>query len=111
MIQAISSDMPYSSGVEILDFSDLTLSPRFCDYHLHFSKKSLATAQSPGALLVRSGIGKAYEGGDKGLAGLAVKEAVDAGVSALIHGLHVSDSTLSAMAANNVAFVPGQLLL
>lgn len=35
-----------------------------------------------------------------------VKEAVDAGVTAVIHGLRVSDATLSAMAANNVAFIP-----
>ncbi|MBI5631918.1 MAG: amidohydrolase family protein [Nitrospirae bacterium] len=36
----------------------------------------------------------------------AVKDAVDAGVTAIIHGLHVSGPTLSAMAANNVSFIP-----
>ncbi len=35
-----------------------------------------------------------------------VREAVDAQVTAVIHGLRVSEETLSAMAANNVAFIP-----
>jgi len=74
MIQAISYDTPAFSGIEIVDLSDLTLSPFFCDYHLHFFEQAKAAAESIGALLLRYGIGKAYEGGDKKLAGLSVKE-------------------------------------
>jgi imidazolonepropionase-like amidohydrolase len=74
IIQAISADMPDASGYEIIDLSDLTLSPCFCDYHLHFSEQAKTTAESLAAVLIRYGIGRAYEGGDKGLAGLSVKE-------------------------------------
>jgi imidazolonepropionase-like amidohydrolase len=74
IIQTISVDTPDFSGNEIIDLSDLTLSPCFCDYHLHFSEQTKAAAESVGASLLRYGIGKAYEGGDKGLAGLSVKK-------------------------------------
>jgi len=36
----------------------------------------------------------------------AVRDAVDAGASYIIHGLHVSDDTLSEMAAKGTSFVP-----
>jgi imidazolonepropionase-like amidohydrolase len=36
----------------------------------------------------------------------AVQEAVDQGASAIIHGLHVSDETLSLMAEKRVVFIP-----
>ncbi len=74
MVQTISADMPDFSGYEIVDLSYLTVSPCFCDFHLHFSEQAKAAAESLGALLLRYGIGKTYEGGDKGLAGLSVKE-------------------------------------
>jgi len=76
IIHKISDAMPGFSGDEVLDFSTLTLSPCFCDYHLHFSELAKAAAESSGVSLLRYGIGKAYEGGDKGLAGLSVKEAL-----------------------------------
>lgn len=74
IIQTISYDMPDFSGSEIADFRNLTLSPCFCDYHLHFSARARTAAESIGASLLRQGIGEAYEGGDKGMAGLSVKE-------------------------------------
>jgi imidazolonepropionase-like amidohydrolase len=36
----------------------------------------------------------------------AVSEAVQGGVSAIVHGLHVSDDTLSEMAEKKIAFIP-----
>ena len=42
-----------------------------------------------------------HANGDK-----AVSEAVCAGVSAIVHGLHVSDETLSMMYEKNVSFIP-----
>lgn len=74
IIQAVSDDIPDSSGNEIIDYSTLMLSPCFCDYHLHFSGQAKSAPESVGDLLLRYGIGKAYEGGDKKLAGLSVKE-------------------------------------
>lgn len=74
IIQKISYDMPDVSGSEIADFRSLTLSPCFCDYHLHFSARAKTAAESIGASLRRQGISEAYEGGDKGMAGLSVKE-------------------------------------
>ncbi len=74
VIQTISDNMTDSPIDEIIDLSAFTISPCFCDNHLHFSGKSIPEAESVGALLLRSGIGKAYEGGDKGSAGLTVKE-------------------------------------
>lgn len=207
IIQTISDDMPKFPGDEIIDLSTLMVSPCFCDFHLHFSGQAMAAPESVGALLLRYGISKAYEGGDKKSAGLSVKktlngrpgiitsgyalyktggygsaigravanltdavvainellschidylkiinsgvyepesdmisaggfeatelmrivdyarerglavychangdqavrEAVAANVTAIIHGLHVSDATLSAMADNDVAFIP-----
>jgi len=207
MIQEISNDRAGFSNDEIIDFSTLTLSPCFCDFHLHFAEQTKAVTESIGNSLLRHGISRAYEGGDKGLTGLSVKktlrgmpeimtsgyalfkrggygraigrsvanpaeavaainellsyqvdyikiihsgvydpetgqisaggfeeaelihivdyarekglavychangdravrEAVGANVTAIIHGLHVSDATLSAMAENNVAFIP-----
>lgn len=207
MIQAISDSMQGIVEREIIDFSDLMLSPCFCDYHLHFSGKAKDKAEAFGSTLLGHGISKAYEGGDKGLSGLslketlqeniriktsgyalykkggygsaigrgvadvaeavvainelhdlsvdyikiihsgvyepesdmitaggfeadelarivayarerglevychangesAVREAVDAGVTAVIHGLYVNDSTLSAMATKKVSFIP-----
>lgn len=207
IIQAILDNMPGYSGDEIVDHSTLTLAPCFCDFHLHFADQARAAAETIGDALLRHGINRAYEAGDKGLAGLNVKEvlkgkprivtsgyalykrggygsaigrgvnsladavdvinvllschvdyikiihsgvyepeadmitaggfeatellriveyargkgldvychangekavktAVDAGVSAIIHGLHVSDETLSAMADQKVSFIP-----
>ena len=74
LIQAISDGMPDVSGIEIVDLSGLIVSPCFCDHHLHFSEKAKAVAESVGASLLRHGISNAYEGGDRGLAGLSVKE-------------------------------------
>jgi imidazolonepropionase-like amidohydrolase len=76
MIQSISDDLQRCSGDEIVDLADLTLSPCFCDYHLHFSERAKSMAESLGTLLLRFGINAAYEGGDKSLAGLAVKESL-----------------------------------
>jgi len=207
VIRSISDDEYLGPGSEIVDFGQLVIAPLFCDYHLHFFRKSESSAEGAGQQLLSHGIGRAFEGGDKECHGLSVRdmlrgrpeirsagyaifrkggygaaigqgvdnvedafrridelhslavdyikiihcgvfdpesgqvtsggfdsrelerivdharrrgldvychangdrsvrEAVDAGVTAIIHGLHVSDSTLSAMAENNVTFIP-----
>ncbi len=75
LIHAISDAVPEPADCEIIDLGNLAVSPLFCDYHLHFSARNKAIAGSIGSTLLRFGIGRAYEGGDKGLAGLAVREA------------------------------------
>ncbi len=74
VIQSISDEMPDCPGDEIVDFGSLAISPCFCDYHLHFSEQVRSAAESIGIGLLRSGIARAYEGGDKGLTGLSVRE-------------------------------------
>lgn len=77
LIQAISDNISGFFNAEIIDFSTLTLSPCFCDHHLHFIGQAKAFAESIGNSLLRHGINRAYEGGDKGLAGLSVKETLN----------------------------------
>ena len=74
MIQAISDGMPDCSGDEIVDLSHLVISPCFCDYHLHFSEQAKTASDSISAELLRYGIVLAYEGGDRELTGLFVRE-------------------------------------
>jgi len=205
VIVSISHEEFLERGAVIVDFSQSVIAPLFCDYHLHFSRKTgLRTA---GMQLLSHGIGRVFDGGDKENYGLslrdeankrpeirssghaicrkggygtvigqcaesmkdavgkidelyslsvdyikivhsgifdpdsgqispggfrpeelthlveyatkkgldvychangeqAVREAVQAGVSAIIHGRAVNTSTLSLMAENNVAFIP-----
>jgi len=63
-----------SIGAEFVDYGHLVMAPLFCDYHLHFSEQAKSAAESIGIGLLRSGIARAYEGGDKGLTGLSVRE-------------------------------------
>jgi imidazolonepropionase-like amidohydrolase len=207
IIEKISDSPPVYPGMRQLDFTGFTVSPFFCDYHLHFSGSSLATSQRISEALLPEGIHKVFEGGDSLLSGLEMKrllkgrlevrtagygiykkgtygkalgkgveglrearalmdqlrglgvdyikvinsgiykpetgqitaggfekeelagvmqyakdhgldvfchangaekvyEAVSAGVSAIIHGLHISDATLDIMAQKKIAFIP-----
>lgn len=206
-IRSISRCRPGYPEAEVFDFGRLVIAPLFCDHHLHFFDRSGSGAADAGKQLIRHGIGRALEGGDRLGAGLtartvlgsrpqiltagyalykkggygsalgkgaedaedaerkidellslpvdyikiihsgiyepesdlitaggftlqelrhivdharkkglavychangdsAVKEAVHAGVTAVIHGLRVSGMTLAAMASGNVAFIP-----
>ena len=76
IIQEISEDLSPFPGNDVVDFAGCTLSPFFCDYHLHFFKEDISTPQVIAGMLLSMGIKKAYEGGDRQGAGLAMKRAL-----------------------------------
>lgn len=74
VIQALSVNEVILDNAEIIDFSDFTIAPLFCDYHLHFSEKSCSLARNIDQQLLSHGIGTVYEGGDKGAFGLTLRD-------------------------------------
>jgi len=73
IIQDISEDLRPSPGEEVVDFTGYTLSPCFCDYHLHFPENDSKPPQVIAGMLLRRGIIKAYEGGGRQGAGFEMK--------------------------------------
>jgi imidazolonepropionase-like amidohydrolase len=65
-----------SRKVNVLDFSGHSIAPCFCDYHLHFFKRSTEKINEITDDLAASGISKVYEGGDAHGWGMEVKKAV-----------------------------------
>lgn len=69
--------VPFSElreDVEILDFTDYTISPPFCDYHLHFSKKNLPHIKEITSHFLSAGILKVFEGGDCNSSGFIARD-------------------------------------
>ncbi|MBI5847881.1 MAG: amidohydrolase family protein [Nitrospirae bacterium] len=74
IIWSFSAEQNPGSGIEIEDFGQCIIAPLFCDYHLHFSRESAGQPEDAGKQLLRHGIGRAFEGGDKACHGLAVRD-------------------------------------
>jgi len=66
-----SFDVP--RGAEVLTFTGLSLSPMFCDYHLHLLRDRVTDAQGTAYDLMKSGIGAVFEGGDNSGSGLEMR--------------------------------------
>ncbi|HXX58782.1 MAG TPA: amidohydrolase family protein [Thermodesulfovibrionales bacterium] len=76
IIEEISDIGEGEGGHDVMDFSGFTLSPPFCDYHLHFSKDKLPLSTKIGGTLLDHGIARVYEGGDGDLAGIEMKKKI-----------------------------------
>ncbi len=63
-----------SDRVMVLDYPGCTISPCFCDYHLHFFKDTAEYQAAAIGALISSGITKVYEGGDNNFVGLHAKK-------------------------------------
>ena len=74
MIQAISGDAFSSKGEEVFDYSGLTIAPCFCDYHMHAASADVGRFRHMTEMLLRHGIVRAYDGGDRQGAGLEVRK-------------------------------------
>jgi len=76
IIEEISDIGEGEGGHDVTDFSGFTISPPFCDYHLHFSKDKLPLSVKIGDTLIDHGIARVCEGGDGDLTGLEMKEKI-----------------------------------
>ncbi len=74
IIENISDSPPVYNGMRQLDFTGYAISPFFCDYHLHFSERALASSGKIAGTLLQNGINKVFEGGDCHLSGLEMKK-------------------------------------
>jgi len=74
LIEAVSSRRPDHSGADFLDFSGYSVSPLFCDYHLHFSGTASADSEIVARALLNCGIHRVAEGGDSQLSGLEMQQ-------------------------------------
>jgi len=73
VIRSISEAEYPDRGSEFVDFGHLVSTPLFCDYHLHFMPNAENSVDSKGLQLQYSGIGRAFEGGDRECYGLSVR--------------------------------------
>jgi imidazolonepropionase-like amidohydrolase len=62
--------------VIVHDYLDSVLSPPFCDYHLHFPKARLSEGDIVASALLKSGIMRVHEAGDKNMAGIEMEKAI-----------------------------------
>lgn len=74
IIENISESLPVGHGMRHFDFTGYTVSPFFCDYHLHFPVSALASSDKIAGTLLQNGIHKVFEGGDCHLSGLEMKK-------------------------------------
>jgi imidazolonepropionase-like amidohydrolase len=74
IIKTLSAEMPVHYGAEVIDFAGFSITPLFCDYHLHFTRTASADSDVVDRALLGSGIQKVFEGGDRHLSGLAMQQ-------------------------------------
>jgi imidazolonepropionase-like amidohydrolase len=74
LIDNVFSEEPSLSNITFLDCTGSVIAPCFCDYHLHFPARSIASADTVIDMLLSYGIVRAYEGGDRQDAGLEMKQ-------------------------------------
>ena len=74
IIDQIGQSIKYGNELPIVDFSGFTICPTFCDYHLHFSKKSLSDTEAIVKVLLQHGITEVWDGGDRDFTGLQCKK-------------------------------------
>ncbi|MEN8263083.1 MAG: amidohydrolase family protein [Nitrospirota bacterium] len=74
---------------EVIDFSGYTLSPCFCDYHLHFFEKKQESLNVISDTLISYGITKVIEGGDSEFAGFNAKSLLKSRVDIVTAGFAV----------------------
>lgn len=74
IIENISENLPVCHGMRHFDFIGYTVSPFFCDYHLHFPVSALASSDKIAGTLLQNGINKVLEGGDCHLSGMEMKK-------------------------------------
>ncbi len=71
---------------DALNFPGLSISPVFCDHHLHFSKDKNQTFKEIKESLFKSGITKVMEGGDKDLSGFEMRNRLRDGIDVEVAG-------------------------
>lgn len=62
---------------QVLDFTGYTISPPFCDHHLHFLNNKLEMIEGISSQLAGNGILKVFEAGDAHLSGFEAKRMLD----------------------------------
>jgi imidazolonepropionase-like amidohydrolase len=75
-IDRIDSALTGDAGIKVLDFAGCTITPCFCDYHLHFFSRDSAEADSIAGDLISHGIKSVVDGGSKDLYSFKMKESV-----------------------------------
>ncbi len=74
VIKDVKDKGSFSAHREVIDFPGHTISPCFCDYHLHFFEKKQESLNVISNNLISYGITKVTEGGDSGFAGFRAKQ-------------------------------------
>ncbi len=74
IIEAVSETRPSHHRMQCLDFTGLSISPFFCDYHLHFPGNVLPFSREIAKDLLTQGIRRVWEGGDSQFSGMKMKE-------------------------------------
>jgi imidazolonepropionase-like amidohydrolase len=73
LIEAVSGGLPAHQKAEIIDFTGFSITPLFCDYHLHFPAAASTDSELIARNLLQSGIQKVFEGGDRYLTGMKIQ--------------------------------------
>lgn len=76
IIEDISVNESPAPKMRVLDYTGYTISPPFCDYHLHFFKSGLDKINEMAASLASCGVSKVFESGDGNLSGIKIKDAL-----------------------------------
>ena len=75
-IDAIDSVSSFDAGMQVLNFTGCTVTPCFCDYHLHFFSRNRGREMEMAEALLSKGITKVFDGGARDLFSFDMKDAV-----------------------------------
>jgi imidazolonepropionase-like amidohydrolase len=89
LIKEVRDTGCFGAHREVIDFSGYTISPCFCDYHLHFFEKKQESLNVISDTLISYGITKVIEGGDSGFAGFNAKSLLKSRVDIVTAGFAV----------------------